>query len=735
MTDTRTLTFDITGMTCAACAARIEKVVGRMEGVASVSVNLPLERADVVAVPSLTGDTIAETIDNAGYGAVLRKNDEAERRAQDSEREAARARDERRERLMLAFAALLTAPLLAPMLLMPFGITWMLEPWQELALATPVQVIAGYPFFKGAYKALKGFSANMDVLVALGTGAAFALSLFMLVKHGAHAHGHLYFEAAASVITFVLFGKVLEHRARRGTTQAIHALMALRPDTARRRVAGGEELIPVDQVRADDELIVRPDERFCVDGLVVEGAGEADESLVTGESRPVAKHPGDKVLSGSRNGSGLLVIRAVAVGEDTTLARISRMVEAAQAGKAPVQRLVDRISAVFVPVVILIALFTLMAGLFYGTNSEEAILHAVAVLVIACPCALGLATPAALVAGTGAAARAGILIKDIDALERAATVTRIAFDKTGTLTQGTPQVQGYFSVAGDTSRPLLLAAALQGASDHPLARAVKDKAEALGLTPPLAEQLVSRPGQGLEGRVDGQAIRAGSLAFLRANGIDTAPLAPFIAMAEEEGYSLIAVSEGDQSLGLITLSDALRPEAKDAIFALAARHVSAMMISGDTREAATRIGEAVGLPLNAIHAGVRPEGKAKVLKDEADSGEKIAMVGDGVNDAPALASAHLGIAMGTGADAAMESAGITLMRPNLMLIPAALDISRRTRAKIRQNLFFAFVYNVLFIPLAALGYMSPTLAGAAMAMSSVSVVTNALLLVRWRAGD
>ncbi|WP_155479058.1 heavy metal translocating P-type ATPase [Rhodoplanes serenus] len=723
--------LDITGMTCAACAGRVEAALRRVPGVASASVNLALERADVaVTAAEVTPAALAAAVERTGFGAQPRATSAAERRRDEEAREQERLFAERQQLRHLVVAAALTLPLVLPMVAAPFGAHWHFDPWFELALATPVQLVVGARFYKAAFAALRAGSGNMDLLVALGTTAAYLFSLAMVLTRGEAATGHLYFEGAAAVITLVVFGKWLEARAKRGTTAAIRALMTLRPERARVLRDGGEVEIGIDAVRAGDRVVVRPGERIPVDGTVTEGESEADESLVTGESVPVVKRPGDKVTAGALNGVGRLIVAAVAVGEDTTLARIIRLVENAQAGKAPVQRLVDRVSAVFVPAVVLIALVAFAGWLVAGQGLESALVAAVSVLVIACPCALGLATPAALVAGTGAAARAGILVKDIEALERAAAVDTVVFDKTGTLTEGRPALTEAVPLdpALDRDTLLRLAAAVQTGSEHPLAAAVLAAVPQVALAP--VADFRALVGRGVVGTVEGRRVAIGNRDLMAELGIDLAAASPVLDGIEAEARTAVVVAADGRAIGVLGIADPLRPESAAAVALLAARGVRAEMLTGDAEAVAAKVAGALGL--SAYRASVKPADKSGALAALKAAGRTPAMVGDGINDAPALAAAEVGIALGTGADVAVEAAPVTLMRADPRLVAAALDISRRTVRKIRQNLFWAFVYNVIGLPLAAFGVLTPALAGAAMAMSSVSVVTNSLWLKRWR---
>jgi Cu+-exporting ATPase len=711
----------IEGMTCASCVARVEKALKKVPGVGSAEVNLATETATVTLAAGARPESLVEAVQKAGYETHL----EAAPRA------AAAAAD--RSWWPVAAAAALTLPLLVPMILDPFGVHWALPGWGQLILATPVQFVLGARFYRAGWKALLARTGNMDLLVAIGTSAAYALSVYLLVRHWEHGMPHLYFEAGAAVITLVLLGKWLEHRAKRQASEAIRALQALRPERARVRRDGTEIEVPVESVRVGDLVVVRPAERVAADGEIVEGATHVDESLITGESLPVAKGPGDRVTGGSVNAEGLIVVRATAVGAQSVLARIIEMVETAQARKAPIQRLVDQVSAVFVPVVLGIAALTLLAwGLGTG-DWERAVLDAVAVLVIACPCALGLATPAAVIAGTGVAARHGVLIKDAEALEVAHRVRVVAFDKTGTLTVGKPALVALEPASGDRAVALALAAAVQSGSEHPLAKAVLAAAKKDGIAAPAASDVKVTPGRGIEARVGERRLAVGSSRWMRELDVDLSALADRQAGLERQGLTvswLAELGKAPRALALLGIGDELKPEAGQAVAELARRHVQTVMLSGDSRVVAEAIASRLGI--HSVRAEVLPEDKAREVRALHQAHGTVAMVGDGINDAPALAAADIGFAMGSGTDAAMHASGVTLMRGDPRLVAAAIEISRRTYAKIRQNLFWAFIYNVIGIPLAALGLLSPVVAGAAMALSSVSVVTNALLLKRWK---
>ncbi len=723
-----TLDLAISGMTCAACAARIERVVGKLPGVRGAAVNLATERASVTVLDGVAGATdVIAAIRRAGFDAAPAVSGAAA--AEEAERR--RQAENRRELLVLAAAAVLTLPLVGGMVAELLGGA-MLPGWWQLALATPVQFVIGWRFYTGAWNSLKGGAGNMDVLVALGTSAAWGLSTWRVLAGDNH-HG-LYFEAAAVVITLVLLGKVLEARAKRGAASAIRALMKLRPETARVERDGAVVEVPAELVAADDIVVVRPGERLPVDGVVVEGRTSVDGSLITGESMPVTREPGEAVTGGAINGEGLIRVRATAVGAESTLARIIRLVENAQASKAPVQKLVDRISAIFVPVVVSLAVLTFLGWWLVGGAPEAGFVAAVSLLVIACPCALGLATPTAIMVATGMAARRGILIKDAEALERAHDVTAVIFDKTGTLTEGRPSLTDVAAAPGATEDEVLrLAAAAQQGSEHPLARAVLTAVSERGLALPPVAEFQGLAGRGLAAVVEGRAILLGSPRLMRERSVETAPLAERAAALEEQGRTIMWLAQADgRLLGFLAAADTVKDSARGAVAALQAAGVVPVMLTGDNPRAAQAVAAALGI--ERVVAEVLPEDKAAEVGRLKAEGHVVAMVGDGVNDAPALAAADVGIAMGTGTDVAMHTAGITLMRGDPGLLPDALGLSRRGYAKIRQNLFWAFAYNVVALPLAAAGMLSPVIAGAAMAFSSVSVVSNSLLLRRWKGG-
>ncbi|EKP0261241.1 cadmium-translocating P-type ATPase [Aeromonas sobria] len=718
-----TLSFQISGMTCAGCSARLNKMLAVLPGVISAEVNFSIEQARIVLVPGAQSPAaLREQIEALGFGAKLAQGSASGRRQQLLEREAQEAASARQAQTRVIISALLTLPLLVGMLAMAGLFPWHLPAWLELLLATPVQFWIGARFYRGAWLALKNRAANMDVLVATGTSAAYFYSLYLLLTLGMAASGKLYFEASAIIITLISLGKLLEARARRSTQSAIRELMALRPETA--TVWRGEawQSVAIDEVLRGDRLRVLVGERVPVDGRIVSGASELDESILTGESLPVPRGAGDKVLGGAINRSGVLEIEATTVGEESSLSKIIALVESAQMGKAPLQQLVDKVSAVFVPVVMAIALFTLLVWYAISNDFAQALLAAVAVLVIACPCALGLATPAAIVTGTGVAARHGILIKDVDTLQKAHAIKALIFDKTGTLTQGRPVLASW----SGTAEQLHLAAALQQASEHPLALAMRE-AVGKGLTLPQPEAVEVRVGAGIVGQVAGHRVAIGNGALLAQLGIK----APQLDEQPTDGATRVWVAIDGLVAGIAALADTLRPESAEAIATLRQRGIASWLVSGDAPAPVAHIAAQLGL--DGAFDSVLPAGKVeKVEALRAQTRGLVAMVGDGVNDAPALAAADVGIAMGSGSDVAMETASITLMRSDPRLVADAIDISAATWRTIQQNLFWAFVFNIIGIPLAALGYLSPELAGAAMALSSITVLSNSLLLKRWQ---
>ena len=736
----------IGGMTCASCVLRVEKALKKQPGVSQATVNLATESARVVMEGGDTLEALARikrAVRDAGY-------EPRSMQAMDTDANA-RWMGIPVDFIPVLIGVVLSAPLVLPMVGDLFGQHWMLSAWMQFVLATPVQFVLGARFYRAGWHALKARTGNMELLVAIGTTAAWALSVWLWWRSEPGEMLHLYFEASAVVITLVLLGKWLEARAKRQTTSAIRALQSLRPERAHLLPDGVRRTemtdVAVDELLPGDVVRVLPGERFAADGTVVQGSTQADESMLTGEAMPVSKEVGDGVTGGALNGEGAVVVAVRAVGAQSVLAQIIAMVQDAQAGKAPVQRLVDQVAAVFVPVVLAIALMTLLGWLWTGAPMETALIHAVAVLVIACPCALGLATPAAIMAGTGVAAKHGILIKDAQALEIAHKVDTVAFDKTGTLTEGHPRLLVIEAAAGvDESSALQAAAALQAQSTHPLAQAVVQAAAARSLVvlPDAATGVQAVSGRGSQGMVQGRLLALGSLRWMDELAVVLGPLAGRAQALQQQGSTVsVLVSQAQGStlwspLALLAFGDEPKAGAAAAIAELRTAGMRLFMVSGDNQGAAMAMAARLGLRAEQgeVIAEVLPGDKAAVVRRLKESGHVVAMVGDGVNDAPALAAADVGLAMshsqGGSSDVAMHAAGITLMRGDPLMVAAALDISRRTVSKIRQNLFWAFAYNVAGIPLAALGFLSPVVAGAAMALSSVSVVSNALLLKRWK---
>ena len=726
----QTIEFQLYGMTCAACATRIEKVLNKLDGV-EATVNFASETARIRYVPGLaTPDLLAGAIRKAGYEASERVEAGAE------EEKARRAAVFRSELRLFWVAVALSLPLLAGMFSMfGQGHAELLPRWLQLALATPVQFWIGRRFYVGGWNAVRGGGANMDVLVALGTTAAYGLSA--VVTLFGLQHHHVYFEASAVVITLVLMGKILEARAKLGTSAAIEALIRLQPKTARVERDGALIEVPVAGMRSGDIFIVRSGESIPVDGLVATGESGVDESMLTGESLPIHKRPGDKVYAGTLNQHGLLRCRAEGVGAATMLAGIIRLVREAQGSKAPIQRLADKVAGVFVPVVVAISALTF--ALWWGLGGEfaPALVNAVAVLVIACPCALGLATPTAIMVGTGRGAQVGVLVKNAVALERAEKIRTLIVDKTGTLTEGRPAVTDVVPAAGFSERDLVaVAAGLESGSAHPLAHAVIAHAKQLAVTPAPVRDFHSVTGKGVRAVVDvaalggEQPLLLGAAEFLAESGIavDAAAIGPLV----EQGKTVIAVGGGGRVLGYLAIADQLRASSKQAVAKLTGMGIDVVMLTGDNAATAKAIAAAAGV--SNYKAQVLPGDKAAAVAAFRTAGQVVGMVGDGVNDAPALAAADVSFAIGAGSDVAIEAADIALMRNDLLSVADAISLSRATLGKIRQNLFFAFIYNVLGIPLAAAGMLNPVIAGAAMAMSSVSVVSNSLLLRRWRRG-
>lgn len=746
-TKSELFTLDIGGMTCASCVGRVEKALDKMPGVEAASVNLATEQAKVrlKAGSGLNEDDLIAAVQKTGYEAKISSPHQISVTTPSKLFWGADGLG----RVLLGFA--LSAPLFLPMILIPFGIHWALSPKWQLLLATPVQFFLGWRFYRAGLKSLMSGVGNMDLLVALGTSAAYGLSIYQMIA-SPHASHELYFEGSAVIICMVLLGKWLEARAKQQTSEAIRALQKLWPEHAKvieRDIVIAETStldqfrdLPLDQVFPKDRILVMPGERIPVDGIILLGNSHIDESLLTGESDSVKKRIGEKVIGGSLNGEGVLVIEAQAVGVESVLSKIISLVEDAQTQKAPIQKLVDQVSAIFVPSVIVIAIITGLANWFYLDSASIAILRAVSVLVIACPCALGLATPAAIMAGTGVAARFGILIKDPQVLELAHRLNVVAFDKTGTLTVGKPRLLKVISFSGSFSENDILATAagLQLGSEHPLAKALLDAAKQNGLTPITPTDSKALPGIGISGKpsagaLAGQSLTIQSIASLESNHHHAEILRKAQACFEAgQTVSILMSDEVTPSpIAIFSFGDELKENAQEAITSLRHLNIRAVMLSGDNIAAANRVARNIGI--QEVFAQIMPGDKAEIIRKlQSKDGHRqfVAMVGDGVNDAPALATADVGMAMSTGTDVAMQAAGITLMRGDPTLVANAIDISKRTWQKIQQNLFWAFIFNATGIPLAALGYLSPMLAGSAMALSSFCVLSNALLLKRWR---
>lgn len=721
-----TLDLSVTGMTCAACATRIERVLNRLPGV-HAHVNLATETASVAfdhASPDAA--VLVAAIARSGYGARVR-SDPAIDRARDAARNTLAFARLRRD---LVLSVILTAPLIAMMLPMMAGGAMhadMLPRAWQLALATPVQFWVGRRFYAGAWRSLRGGAANMDVLIALGTSIAYAYS--GVVTLSGLTQQHVYFEASAAIITLVLLGKLLEARSRARTSAALEGLLRLAPATARVMRQGELRDVAIDDVAVGDSFVVRAGEAIPVDGIVGEGVSAVDESMLTGESMPVAKRAGTRVFAGTQNLQGMLTCTAQRVGASTRLAAIIRQVGAAQGSRAPVQQLADRVAAIFVPAVLVIAAVTFVATWIVAVDLAQALVSAVAVLVIACPCALGLATPTAIVVGTGRAAQLGILVRNATALERAATVTRVAIDKTGTMTEGRPVVTDVRPLGGGDRRgAIAIAAGLAQASTHPLSRAIVVFAGNDNIAPAAVTLANETPGEGVSATLaSGAGAKLGALAGagVQLEGDDAAAVSSWQA----QGKSTVVVSVDGRPLVVFAFADPLRKSSAAAVARLAARGIGVTMLTGDHAETARHIAAASGI--DDVRARMSPSQKRDAIAAMQAQGDVVGMVGDGINDAAALATADVSFAMAAGSDIAAQAADVTIMRDDLNAVADAIELSHATLAKVRQNLFFAFGYNVLGIPLAAFGMLDPVFAAAAMALSSVSVVGNALLLRRF----
>ncbi|HRK23998.1 MAG TPA: cation-translocating P-type ATPase [Beijerinckiaceae bacterium] len=729
------VTLDVSGMTCAACAARLQRVLAAVPGVVSADVSLPLERADVDWPAGQSVQVLIGAVEAAGFHANLRGASSEARRIAREARAIRRRQEDRRTLLLAALACGLALPFWIDMLRMMASGDHapLLHPAVQAVLAGLAQLICGARFYRGAAAALRGGAANMDVLVVLGTSAAYALSLFNLLADRVHHGGGLYFEAGVTVLAFLLIGKVMEGRARHGASEALEALAAGAPRHALRIVDGVETLVEAASLKPGDVVAVRPGAQVPADGRIIEGAAAFDESLLTGESLPVARGVGDAVIAGAIASGGRVLVDVTASGDDTRLQRIGRLIEDADIARSPTQQLADRISAVFVPLVIAVALVAGIGWWLALGALEPALLTAVAVLVVACPCALGLATPIALVAGANAAARAGLIVSDHAALDTAGRLDRVAFDKTGTLTCGVADVVGIAVVRGTALEALRLAAALAARSDHPLDQALVRRASVQGLALPPADEFSAEPGRGVRGRVEGRMICMGNAAFLAEQGVAIVEPAsvlddPSLAAAG----SLVLLADEAGLIAAIGFADAPRPETAEALHRIAALGLKLTVLSGDRPEAVAAFARPLGL--GDARAGLAPDAKIRMIEAMRRDGEVVALAGDGVNDAPALRAADLGIAMGSGTEAAKAAASVTLARPDPRLVATLIEAGRATRRTIAENLAFAFLFNGVGIPLAAMGKLSPVLAGAAMAASSVSVALNAWRLAIRRFG-
>ncbi|WP_442953073.1 heavy metal translocating P-type ATPase [Paenibacillus sp. Soil750] len=726
--------LQLEGMTCAACAQRIEKTLNKLPGVRAATVNFAMETAHVVYNPAdLTISDMQKRVEKLGYKAVPKQEqgDPAEHRQQEIGK----------QKRKLLISAILSLPLLWSMVSHFSFTSWIwipelfMNPWFQLLMATPVQFYIGRQFYEGAYKALRNGSANMDVLVSLGTSAAYFYSLYLTIDWvvggaGMHHGPSLYYETSAVLITLVIMGKLFEALAKGRTSEAIKSLMGLQAKTAMVIREGQELNIPIEEVITGDVLLVRPGEKIPVDGEVLEGRSAVDESMLTGESLPVAKKPGDAVIGATINKNGMLRIQATKVGKDTALAQIIRVVEEAQGSKAPIQRVADVISGIFVPIVVGISLIAFLVWYFVVTPGDfaGALEKAIAILVIACPCALGLATPTSIMAGSGRAAELGILFKGGEHLEKTHQIDVIILDKTGTVTKGKPELTDVYA-EGDEAEFLRLVGAAERNSEHPLAEAIVAGIREKGVELPAVESFEAIPGYGIKAVVEGKELLIGTRRLMEQFGVDAKGTEDdTMSKLEESGKTAMLVAINKGYGGIVAVADTVKETSLAAVSRLKAMGIQVIMITGDNERTAKAIAAQVGI--EHVRAEVLPEGKAEEVKKLQALGKKVAMVGDGINDAPALATADIGMAIGTGTDVAMEAADVTLMRGDLASIPDAIYMSRQTMRNIKQNLVWALGYNTLGIPIAALGLLAPWVAGLAMALSSVSVVLNALRLQR-----
>ena len=719
--------LDITGMTCAACSNRIEKVLNKTSGVKQASVNLTTEQAAIDYYPSQTDvDTLIGRIQNLGYNAQPKQTEEQQASRKEKEL--------KHKRNKLIVSAVLALPLLMTMLVHLFNMNLphiLMNPWFQLVLATPIQFIIGWQFYVGAYKNIRNGGANMDVLVVLGTSAAYFYSIYQMVKWliGTTTTPHLYFETSAVLITLILFGKYLEARAKSRTTNALSELLNLQAKEARIITEDGtERMVPLSQVDVDDTLLIKPGEKIPVDGQIIKGETAVDESMLTGESMPVDKQVNDNVIGSTMNSNGVITIKATNVGKDSALSNIIKVVEEAQSSKAPIQRLADIISGYFVPIVIGLALLTFLIWitLVHPGQFEDALVAMISVLVIACPCALGLATPTSIMVGTGRAAENGILFKGGEYVERTHQIDTIVFDKTGTLTHGKPEVT-HFQGENDI---LAFVASAESNSEHPLATAIVQYADEQGVSQVDVEDYKTLPGHGIQAVIEGQDLFVGNQKLMQDNGIDVTDYQTQMERMEADGHTVMLIAYAGELRGMVAVADTVKDSAKEAIQQLTDMDIHTVMLTGDNQRTAQAIASEVGI--DQVIAGVLPEDKAQHITQLQDKGHKVAMVGDGINDAPALVKADIGIAMGTGTEVAIEAADITILGGDIHLVPKAIHASDQTIRNIKQNLFWAFGYNVAGIPIAAMGLLAPWIAGAAMALSSVSVVSNALRLKRMK---
>ncbi|WGL60976.1 heavy metal translocating P-type ATPase [Pigmentibacter sp. JX0631] len=729
--ESKIITLEVQGMTCASCVNHVEKALAAVNGVTETSVNLATEKAQVKISAEVKISDLIHAVEKSGYTAKIYDSNKANK-GSDLKKKM------QKEKIILLLSALFTLPLLLPMFFMLFSVHISLNIWLQIILASIVQFIFGFRFYRSALKAILAKNANMDLLVAIGTSAAYLLSIIEVCYQYYNnnlADMHLYFESSATIITLILFGKYLENRAKFQTTEAIRSLENLRPDNATIFRDGNEIKVKIEDVKTGDIVLVRPGEIIPVDGIILSGHSQVDESLITGESLPVEKSEGDRITGGSLNGSGFLKVTTTAIGTETLLAKIIKMVETAQAKKAPIQKLVDKVSSIFVPIVLIIAFITFITWGIISGNWFEAALKAIAVLVIACPCALGLATPTAIMVGTGVAAKHGILIKDAEALEQVHALKVVAFDKTGTLTIGQPKLIDIININSSKEEILSLSAGLQSGSEHPLAKAVLTYAKENKIESFKFNSLNALIGKGIIGNYFGKSFILGSEKILQEHNLflsedQNALVAKNINFGSTISYLIEGNNESGKLLGIFIFRDIIKSNASEAIAKLKSLNIKTVMISGDNLGSANYVAKLVGI--DEVYANVLPDEKLSIIQNLKSKYGFIAMVGDGINDAPALATANVGISMGSGTDAAIHASGITLMNNNPSLVFEAIDISKKTYKKIKQNLFWAFIYNILGIPLASLGFLNPMFAGFAMAFSSVSVVTNSLLLKKWK---